>query len=76
MATLDDTLTLEPSRQAAETNAKRPPLFIAADELFFWTTRWQAGERESATERERGNVKHFTEGKDLLNWLRADDDEA
>ncbi len=53
---------------------QRPPLFLARDEKFFWTREWQAGERESETERRAGNLRRFGTSKDLLDWLRAPED--
>lgn len=56
---------------AATNPGQRPPLFAARDEVFFWTREWQAGERESAAEREAGNMRTFGNADDLLAWLRA-----
>lgn len=55
---------------------QRPPLFIAQDEIFFWTAAWQAGERESAAERAAGNSIVFDsdDPQDIIRWLHADDE--
>ena len=50
------------------------PRQIPRDELFFWTKKWQAGERESAAEREAGRLRHFKSGEDLLDWLHSPED--
>jgi hypothetical protein len=50
------------------------PAFVAKDELFFWTWAWQEGERESAVEREAGNIRTFDDPKDLLRWLLSPED--
>ncbi len=49
--------------------SQRVPTFIPRDELFLWTYAWQDGERESAAEREAGNLRHFEDPNDLLRWL-------
>jgi hypothetical protein len=52
----------------------RPPLFVARDELFYWTRDWQAGERESAEQRAAGHLRAFDSGADLLEWLKSTED--
>jgi hypothetical protein len=59
---------------STESNAERPPLFVAADEAFFWTREWQAGEAQAAREREAGDVVSFSSTHDLLAWLESDDE--
>ncbi len=49
--------------------AQGVPTFVPRDELFFWTRAWQDGERESAAERERGDLRYFEDPRDLLRWL-------
>jgi hypothetical protein len=61
-------------RSFAAANNKRPPLFVPADELLFWTREWQSGEAESKAQRDAGNLRTFDNGADLLDWLRSDDD--
>lgn len=74
-----ETATTEARRSVSVTSTRaesntRPPLMVPRDELFFWTRAWQEGERESAEERRRGNVRTFSTGEDLISWLRSDDD--
>ncbi len=54
--------------------SQRVPTFVPRDELFFWTHAWQDGERESAAEREAGNLRHFEDPNDLLRWLLTPED--
>lgn len=56
------------------TGDSRPPLFVPRDEVLYWTREWRAGEAESASERERGNLRVFDNGTDLLDWLRKPED--
>jgi hypothetical protein len=67
-----------PVRDAAtntiEPVSTRIPLFVARDELFFWTRAWQEGERDSAEAREAGEVVEFDSATDLLKWLLSDED--
>jgi len=51
----------------------RMPVAVPYDELFFWTRAWQEGERESAAEREAGNLHTFDTPRDLVNWLSEHD---
>ena len=62
---------------SAVTNpGQRPPLFVARNELFFWSAAWQAGEREAAAEREAGRSIVFDgdDPEDIIRWLHADDE--
>ncbi len=53
----------------------RPPLFVPRDQVFFWTSAWQAGEAESARAREAGDVHDFDNAEDALRWLTSPDAE-
>ena len=59
---------------APATGDQRPPLFVPRDEVLYWTREWQAGEAESAAEREAGNLRVFESGTDVLDWLRQPED--
>lgn len=52
------------------------PMSIPADEIFFWTRRWQEGEIESAAAREAGEVRRFPNGRAAVSWLLSEDDDA
>lgn len=58
----------------ATSDMEHPPLFVMRDELGFWTRAWQEGERESALARERGDLRTFESGADVLEWLDAPED--
>lgn len=55
-------------------HGRRVPLFVPQDELFFWTSKWQKGERDSTEGREAGEVVEFDSATDLLKWLLSDED--
>ncbi|HVP03379.1 MAG TPA: hypothetical protein VMT10_12485 [Solirubrobacteraceae bacterium] len=55
-------------------SGERPPLFVRADEIGFWTQKWQRGEAESARERAAGRLRTFDTGEALLDWLDAPED--
>lgn len=63
-------------RPAVTNPGQRPPLFVARDEIFFWTAAWQAGERASAAERHAGKSILFDsdDPEDIIRWLHADDE--
>lgn len=51
------------------------PGAIPTDELFYWTRRWQEGERESAAALASGDVHEFANGREAVRWLLSADDE-
>jgi len=42
---------------------------IPSDQLYFWSAAWQAGENESAVDREAGAVARFSSARDAISWL-------
>jgi len=47
------------------------PLFmIPATQRYFWTRRWQEGEREADEAARTGRVKHFDDVEDLVKEIR------
>ncbi len=58
----------------AAASDRRMPLFVAREDLFYYTREWQDGERESADARARGELHVFDSGAELLEWLDADED--
>jgi len=69
-----DVFEKDAATNTATPHPMRIPLFLPRDELFFWTHGWQEGERESAVEREAGNLRTFEDPKDLFRWLLSPDD--
>ena len=44
---------------------------VAPDQAWYWTTAWQAGEREAAADLEAGRVQQFDSGEAFLEALRG-----
>lgn len=45
------------------------PSPIVVDQAYFWTPRWQRGEREAQADIDAGRVKRFKTAKDLIAEL-------
>lgn len=45
-----------------------------ADQAYYWTEAWQAGERAADEERAAGRVRWFATAAEAIRWLQADDD--
>ena len=52
-----------------------PKKLIPADQQWFWTEEWQAGEREAQAEIEAGKVKHFDSMEKFLEDLEKEDED-
>lgn len=52
-----------------------PKKLIPADQQWFWTDEWQAGEREAQAEIEAGKVKHFDSMQEFLTDLGNEDED-
>jgi AbrB family looped-hinge helix DNA binding protein len=48
----------------------RPQKLIDATQAWFWTTDWQAGERDADADRVAQRVSTFASGEELLSALR------
>jgi hypothetical protein len=49
--------------------AMKPPRHVPADQRWFWTQEWQAGEREAEEDIRRGRVYSFRSAARLISWL-------
>ncbi len=49
----------------------RPQKVIDADQAWFWTPEWQAGEREADADIAAGRVETFESGEEFLAALEA-----
>jgi hypothetical protein len=45
------------------------PTSLAADEVYYWTAKWQADETESRRELEDGRGRTFETSADAIRWL-------
>lgn len=48
---------------------------IPESQRYYWTPEWQAGERESLLEFERGESVQFSSGREAAAWLLSDEDD-
>ena len=59
------------SNQAA--GKRHMPLFIPADQAYYWSSAWQRGEAESLANLKSGNARTFDEPLDAIHHLLSDD---
>lgn len=52
-----------------------PKKLIPADQQWFWTEEWQAGEREAQADIDAGRIKNFDSMEEFLEDLRKNEDE-
>ncbi len=50
-----------------------PVALVPKDQQWYWTNKWQAGEREADEDIKAGRVKTFHSVDDLIKELHADD---
>jgi AbrB family looped-hinge helix DNA binding protein len=53
----------------------RPKVMVDAEDAWFWTPEWQAGEREASAELAAGKGERYDSEKELLAALDAIDSE-
>jgi bifunctional DNA-binding transcriptional regulator/antitoxin component of YhaV-PrlF toxin-antitoxin module len=49
----------------------RPYRAVPADQAWFWTPEWQAGEKEATEDIDAERTERFDEGEDLVDALRS-----
>ena len=67
---------MQPSRVASSrnTNAVRSvPMFIPADQAYYWSSKWQRDEAESLTDLKAGHARTFDYPQDAIRHLLSDD---
>jgi len=45
------------------------PLFVPSDQLYYWTRKWQEGEKEALADLEAGRSRVFDNPDDLARYL-------
>jgi hypothetical protein len=45
------------------------PFFMPRAQVYYWSSAWQEGERESSAELRRGEAPTFDNPEDALRWL-------
>lgn len=63
-----DLLTAEVGRDGI---VLRPKKLVDPTQAYFWTRRWQRGEREAQRDIDRGRVKRFESVEEAIAELRA-----
>ena len=53
---------------------RRVPLFIPADQVYYWSSQWQRDEAESLADLEAGDARTFDNPQDAIRHLLSDDD--
>lgn len=73
-------LTSRPERSVAAVNSvathsplRNVPLFIPADQVYFWSSQWQRDEAESLADLKAGRAKTFSGPQDAIRHLLSDD---
>ncbi|HUK57098.1 MAG TPA: AbrB/MazE/SpoVT family DNA-binding domain-containing protein [Nitrospiria bacterium] len=46
-----------------------PHITIPASQAFFWTSRWQKGEKAASKDIEEGRITHFRSGEAMLSEM-------
>jgi hypothetical protein len=70
------TSPLAPSRVASnqsDSAVRSAPMFISADQAYFWSNEWQRGEAETRANLKAGNAKTFDNPLDAIRHLLSDD---
>lgn len=47
----------------------RPKVLVDKDQAYFWTERWQKGEREADTDIELGRVRRFEHVREMVDTV-------
>ncbi len=50
------------------------PPAIPASQLYYWTSLWQEGERESREDIDRGDAVRFSDPLDAIRWLLSSEE--
>lgn len=49
----------------------KPVMFIEKSQAYFWTDKWQKGEKEAEDAKEKGKFKEFKKAEEAVKWLRS-----
>lgn len=61
-----------PAGTSTGNRVRRVPVFIRADQSYYWSRLWQSGEAESRANLEAGNFKSFDDPLDAVRHLLDD----
>lgn len=66
-------ITVEPRTESVSVPPDHPyqrvPFFMPRAQVYYWSSSWQEGERESLAELRRGETRTFDNPEDALRWL-------
>jgi AbrB family looped-hinge helix DNA binding protein len=71
VAHLEEGTVLEVTVTEDGTIEMRAKVLVAAEDAWFWSSVWQAGEREAAAELQAGEGETFTSDEDFLSAVRG-----
>ena len=60
------------SNQPAGKVVRKVPMFIPANQAYFWSSQWQQGEAETRANLKAGNAQTFDDPLDAIRHLLAD----
>jgi antitoxin PrlF len=72
VAHLEEGTVLEVTVTEDATIELRAKVLVAAEDAWFWSSAWQAGEREAAAELKAGEGETFASDEDFLAAVRGD----
>ena len=52
---------------------RKVPLFIPADQAYYWSSKWQCDEAESLADLKAGRSQRFANPQDAIRHLLSDD---
>lgn len=47
-----------------------PQKLISKEQAWFWSKKWQEGEKEAEEDLQKGHYKDFDDAKDAIKWLK------
>jgi hypothetical protein len=61
------------SHQTRDAAARNVPMFIPADQAYYWSSKWQRDEAETLANLQAGDYKTFDDPSDAIRYLLSDD---
>ena len=52
---------------------RKVPLFIPADQAYYWSSKWQRDEAETLANIQAGDCETFSDPSDAIRYLLSDD---
>ncbi len=61
-------------RSSEWTSPRSIPASIGADQLYYWSAKWQADDAEAQADLDAGRTSTFSNAQDAIRWLLSGDD--